>query len=142
MQELSTQIKGRTTELEVINYFLKYGYIVSEPVVDTRYDLIAEINNKLVTIQIKTSHIDKNKNYIEFATCNIHINTNGTTRKNYKKDNVDYFATMYENKCYIIPVEDCGSRNKKLRLKPTKNNQIKNIAFAKNYEFEKIFPSD
>lgn len=46
---------------------------------------------------------------------------------------VDYFCTFYNNECYLIPFEECGSKEKKLRLEPTKNGQTKNIYFAKDY---------
>ena len=49
---------------------------------------------------------------------------------------------MYNNKCYIIPVSQCGVRSQRLRLQPTKNGQTKGITFAENYELEKIFPND
>lgn len=138
----STQIQGKITELIVANEFLKLGYVVSQPLIDTRYDFIVDIKGSLKTIQVKTSHLNENKEYFEFNTCNTHINTQGTTQKNYKNDNVDYFATIYNNKCYIIPVNQCGVRSQRLRLTPAKNGQTKGITFAKDYELEKIFPNN
>ena len=140
MENLSSQFKGRITELAVANEFLKRGITISQPLVDDRYDYIADINGKFITIQVKTSHYDES-GYIEFKTCNTHTNTKGTSNRNYKNDNVDYFATYYNQQCYLIPVQNCGSREQRLRLLPTKNGQVKGITFAKNYELDKILPT-
>ena len=51
----------------------------------------------------------------------------------YKEDNIDYFMTYWDDKYYLIPVEECGAREKTLRLVPPKNGQIKGISFAKDY---------
>ena len=50
----STQIQGKITELIVANEFLKLGYVVSQPLIDTRYDFIVDIKGSLKTIQVKT----------------------------------------------------------------------------------------
>lgn len=140
MEELSTQLKGRITELEVANAFLRLGHTISQPLVDDRYDFIADINGKFITIQVKTSHLSTDGGYIEFKTCNTHTNTKGTSNRNYKEDNIDYFATFYNGQCYLIKVEDCGVRQQRLRVQPTKNGQVKGITFAWDYELEKILP--
>ena len=140
MEELSTQFKGRITELAVANEFLKRGITISQPLIDARYDNIADINGKFITLQVKTAHYH-DSGYIEFKTCNTHINTKGISNRNYKNDNIDYFATYYEGKCYIIPVQQCGSRQQRLRVQPTKNGQTKGITFAQDYELDKILPN-
>ena len=43
----------------------------------------------------------------------------------------------YQNKSYLIPVEEC-SIEKRLWLVPPENNQTKGVSFAKNYELETI----
>ena len=45
----------------------------------------------------------------------------------YTKEEVDYFATYFNNQCYIIPIEKVGAREFRLRIAPTKNGQVKNI---------------
>lgn len=137
MEELTTQIKGKITELNVAKYFLEKGYIISQPLVDTRYDFLLDNNGTILKIQVKTGRTNETKEYIEFNTSNAHTNTQGTTNRNYKGQ-IDYFATFYENQCYLIPVDECGSRNKKLRLLPTKNGQIQGISWAKDYTLEKV----
>ena len=119
----------------------KKGFIVSQPLIDTRYDFLLEYKGKILKIQVKTSQVIGDEEAIEFKTCNTHTNTQGTTQRNYKGE-IDYFATIYKNKCYLVPIEDCGVRSKKLRIKPPKTNQTKGIFFLTNYELENILPND
>lgn len=139
---LSTQLQGKITELAVASEFLKLGYTVSQPLVDGRYDFIVDIKGELKTVQVKTSRLGKNNEYFEFKTCNTHTNTQRTSKRDYKNDNIDYFATMYNGKCYIIPVSQCGVSNQRLRLQPTKNGQTKGVTLAEDYELEKVFPNN
>lgn len=133
---LSSHFIGEITEQQVALEFLKQGILLSKPLVQSsRYDFVADINGKLYKIQVKTGTY-KEDAYLEFATSTSHTNTKGTLNLSYSKEDVDYFATMYENQCYLIPFEVCGSRNQRLRFVPTKNNQIKGITFAKDYKLE------
>lgn len=133
MSELNTHFRGEITEQQVVIEFLKLGYLVSKPLVQSsRYDFIVDINHKLYKIQVKTGTL-KEDSYIEFATSTSHTNTKRTVNVSYSADDVDYFATMYEGQCYLIPREICGKREQRLRLVPTKNGQTKGIVFAKDY---------
>ena len=136
MENLNSQTKGRITELKVANAFLELGYIISQPLVDTRYDYLVEINNKIYKIQVKTASLYNG--CIKFSTANTHTNTQGTVRKTYKNE-IDFFATIYENKCYLIPVDECGSSNKSLRLELPKDGIAKkNMVWAKDYELKEV----
>ncbi len=75
---------------------------------------------------------------MEFATSTSHTNTKGTLNLSYSSEDVDFFATTYENQCYLIPFSVCGKRSQRLRLISTKNGQTKGITFAKDYEIDKI----
>lgn len=137
---LSTHFQGEITELEVAESFLKLGYQVCKPLVsDSRYDFIVDIDHKLYRIQVKTASLSKNEDYIEFHTESSHTNTKGTIYHTYSAEDVDYFATMYNHQCYLVPIEKIGSRSFRLRLKPTKNGQTKNINFAENFKLENTF---
>lgn len=110
MNELNSHFKGEITEQQVAIEFLKLGYLVSKPLVQSsRYDFIVDIKHRLYKIQVKTSTL-KEDAYIEFATSTSHTNTKGTLNLTYSADDVDFFATMHENKCYLIPYEVCGKR--------------------------------
>ena len=55
---MDTNLLGTITELKCKTYFLELGYIVSTPDSPARYDFILDIGDKLLKIQVKTSHID------------------------------------------------------------------------------------
>lgn len=136
---LSSHFIGEITEQEVALEFLKLGILISKPLVQSsRYDFIADINNHLYKIQVKTCTERENGSYFDFATSTSHTNTQGTLNISYTADDVDFFATIYNNQCYLIPFELCGKRNQRLRLKPTLNGQTKGILFAKDFKLEDI----
>lgn len=141
MSELNSHFKGEITEQQVALEFLKLGYLVSKPLVQSsRYDFIVDINHKLYKIQVKTGTLKENS-FIEFATSTSHTNTQGTLNLTYSADDVDFFATMYEDQCYLVPYDVCGKRAQRLRLIPTKNGQIKGITFAKDFKIKDVLES-
>ena len=130
---------GNLTEINCLKAFTELGYGVSIPFGDClRYDLIVDINNKLYKVQCKTANSNYiSEGYITFR-CDNTTTKNGTTVHNsYTKDEIDFFATYYDNKCYLIPVGEC-SREKKLRFTPPKNGQIQNVSFAEEYELTRM----
>lgn len=138
---LNSHFIGEITEQQVTLEFLKQGILVSKPLVQSsRYDFIADINNKLYKIQVKTGRF-KEESYLEFATSTSHTNTKGTINISYSEDDVDFFATMYNGQCYLIPYRLCGKRAQRLRFVPTKNGQTKGILFAKDFQLEDIINS-
>ena len=138
MNNLSSHFIGEITEQQVGLEFLKLGYLVSKPLVQSsRYDFIVDINHKLYKVQVKTGTLKENS-YIEFATSTSHTNTKGTLNLSYTKEDVDFFATMYNGECYLIPFDVCGKRSQRLRLVPTKNGQTEGITFAKDYHLKDI----
>ena len=135
---LNSHFIGEITEQQVVLEFLKLGILISKPLVQSsRYDFIADINKKLYKIQVKTGTFKENS-FLEFATSTSHTNTQGTLNLSYSADDVDFFATMHENQCYLIPYELCGKRAQRLRFAPTKNGQTKGILFAKDFKLENI----
>ena len=121
---------------------MKQGFQISIPFgEDSRYDFIVDINNKLLRIQCKTcSEIiqEGEVTAINFKTvrtsgCNAKINT----RTKYSKEEIDYFATYYQNKCYLVPVEQC-SNEKTLRILPPKNNRMTGVTWLKNCELSEV----
>ena len=139
MVELTTKQKGNITEMECILAFMKAGYKVSIPYgEDCKYDLVLDINNNLYRIQCKTSHALENpKDGFTFKTHSVVITTHGPKSSSYTKYDIDYFATVYEGKCYLVPVEECGQM-KTLRYQLPRNGQKKNISLAENYELENM----
>lgn len=137
MRNLTTQLVGKVTELQVALAFIQHGYVVSQPLIDTRYDFIIDKDHKLYRIQVKTCHTSVDESCITFNTSNSHTNTKGTSNRNYKGE-ADYFATIYNGGCYLVPVDECGNRGKTLRIKEPKNGNVCGISFLKDYTIEKI----
>ena len=138
MNQLNSHFIGEITEQQVALEFLKLGYLVSKPLVQSsRYDFIVDIKNRLYKIQVKTGTL-KEDAYIEFATSTSHTNTKGTINLTYSAEDVDFFATIHEGQCYLVPYEVCGKRNQRLRVIPTKNGQTKGITFAKDYCLKEV----
>ena len=132
--------KGLLTELRCELDFTNLGYVVSKPITaDSRYDYIVDINGRLLKIQVKTSSLSDDGGYMKFASSTSHTNTKGTVNKSYTADEIDYFATMYNGECYIVPIERCGCREQRLRLLPTKNGQTVGITFAKDFKLKDTF---
>jgi len=136
---LNTHFTGEITEQQVAIEFLKLGIQVSKPLVQcSKYDFVVDIHDKLYKVQVKTCRLKEDGSYIEFSTATSHTNTKGTLNLHYSEKDVDFFATMYENQCYLVPYADCGNRQQRLRLKPTRNNQTIGITFAKDYLLEDV----
>lgn len=135
---MDSKMKGNITELEVLTYATKHGIQVSIPFGDReRYDQIWDIDKTLYRIQVKTSRMADNNSYIIFS-CRSNTKIHGKIQHSrYSKDEIDYFATYWDNKCYLVPVEEC-STEKKLRFGSPKNGQIKGVSFAKDYEMEEV----
>ena len=135
---LNSKQIGNITEMETMLAFLKLGYNVLTPYGDCeRYDFVADINGKFYKIQCKTSHSFWNDEGIEFSWRSSHRAEGKCINERYSADDVDFFATTFNGKCYLIPFSECGS-SKKLRFIPPKNGQANRISFARNYELEVI----
>ena len=139
MTELTPKQKGNITELDCLLAFVKSGYKVSIPFgEDCRYDLVVDINNKLYKIQCKTSRALPNpEDGFKFKTKSVVITAHGAKESTYSRDEIDYFATMYEGQCYLVPVDECG-KEKALRFRYPINGQKKGISLAINYTLEEV----
>jgi hypothetical protein len=133
---MDSKFIGNITELEVLTYITKLGYQVSIPFGDReRYDQIWDINGKLLRVQVKTSHsVDDT---IKFSCRSSHRKDGKCVNSKYTSDEIDYFATFWDGKCYLVPVDET-SNEKTLRFALPKNGQIKGISFAKDYEVEEV----
>ena len=131
---MDTNTLGKLTEIEVMRYIIHKGYSVSIPFGDKdRYDQIWDINGKLLKIQVKTAH-EYSKNTgkaIEFKT----TGTSNGRITSYSKNDIDYFATYWNNQVYLVPVEETSSK-KVLRFESASNQP--NISWAKDYTVEEV----
>ena len=122
--------KGNLTELQVMTAAVKAGYTVSIPYGDCdRYDQIWDKDNKLFKVQVKTARWkDERQMGITF---NCYSVCNGKKHL-YDANEIDYFATFWNDKCYLIPVSECSSE-KTLWFELSPRN-YSNSCLAKDYE--------
>lgn len=132
--ELTTQQKGTSTEIFVAAYLLNLGYNVSQPFCqDSKYDLIVDVNNKLLRLQVKTSRLTNN-NSIEFNCRSTTKNSKTNKSRRYEDNEIDYFATFWNNQVYLVPIQEC-STTKRLHLIPTKQS---NWCYIEDYLVEEV----
>lgn len=110
--DLSSQYKGTITELNVASHLLSLGYNVSQPLTqDSKYDLIVDVNHKLIRIQVKTARINEKTQglSIKFNCRSTTNNVRECKQRYYSTEDVDYFATWWNNEVFIIPVNECSA---------------------------------
>ena len=135
---MNSRYKGNITELETMLAFMKLGYNVLIPYGDCeRYDFVVDINGKFVRVQSKTSHSNDDGASFSFSGRSCNRKNGKIIHHQYTTNEIDYFVTIFNGKCYLIPVEECGT-DKTLRILPTKNNQVRGITWAKDYELEEV----
>ena len=134
--ELSSKQKGNLTELQCIAAACACGCQVSIPYGDNaKYDFIADIDGSLIKIQVKTSS-PKGPEAFKFSCRTTHVNCAGVKNERYSEKDVDYFATYYQGKSYLVPMREC-SVEKVLRFVYPSNGQKQGITLAFEYEIEK-----
>lgn len=138
-----TQSKGNLVELQCISAFIELGYECSIPYGNgAKYDFIVDYNGELLRIQCKSSNHPK-KNGIEdiqafqFPTVCQTTNTVKTVRHRYTASDIDYFATYFQGKVYVVPVDECSTA-KTLRFSPPANGR-NNYNKAEDYLISKYF---
>lgn len=137
-----TQSVGNITELKCLLKFIELGYECSIPYGNgAKYDFVADVNGQMLRIQCKSANAIKsqksdNVEAFSFSTICSTTNTQKTVRHRYDKTQIDYFATVFNEQVYLIPVDEC-STSKTLRFIPPANNN-KNYNKAEDYEIEKI----
>lgn len=140
-----TQSIGNVNELQCLSRFIELGFECSIPYGNgAKYDFIADVKGKLLRIQCKSATNPKSKiagqnrdlNAFYISTCAQTTNTQKTVRHTYSKEQIDYFATYFNGKVYLIPVEEC-STSKTLRFAPPASGN-KNYNKAEDYEIEKV----
>ncbi len=129
---------GAIAEAAVAAEATKLGIPVLRPVFqDLRYDFAFDLGSRLVRVQCKSVRLRRNVVDIKARTCR--RVAGGYVRGTYTSAEVDAVAAYCPDldRCYLVPIEDfppsgCIS----LRLFPAKNNQLKGLHFAAEYELD------
>lgn len=132
---ISTNQKGQISESAILTRFLQGGYVVLTPYGGSqRYDLVIEdVEGQFWRIQCKTGWIEHGAVY--FDTANHNVTGKKRDWRHYQGE-CDYFAVYCADidQVYLVPVDQVGKTRAHLRIEPSKNNQEKNVRWAKDYE--------
>ena len=132
---LNTKQKGNATEAYCLAEFISRGINVSIPYGDSaRYDFIIDINNQLYRILCKTA-TEEQEGVYKFSCRSCKTRASGNSQRSYTKEEIDFFCTYINNKCYLIPISETCSHSKTLRFIPAGNGQ--KVTYADEYELDK-----
>jgi hypothetical protein len=132
----SQQRKAEIARLKVESRALELGVICSRPSVEgTRYDCILDIAGKLYRAQIK---------YCDCAAGNssgavqlrLKSNIGKGAARCYTEEEVDallVFIPSIDRICFFPQEVFCGKAGLTIRLKPTRNGQLKGCVVASHY---------
>jgi hypothetical protein len=124
--------RGERSEAQALARLTERGFDVLTPWGDNqRYDFVLDVEGEFATVQVKTArHVGEG--VIKFKCSSNNWNTGET--KNYRGQ-VDVFVVYSPDlqECFMVPVEDAGTKAMRLRYKMPKNNQRKGISWAVDY---------
>lgn len=122
-------IKGQLIELKVQEEFLRYGFDISIPSYNaSKYDLLVDTGEELLKIQIKKS-IGQTEHSFGFPCTSQNVRSNSDKSKHkYTKEEIDYFATVWKDKVYLVPIEETSTRK-----------TLRDDGSSDNYLLENIF---
>ena len=125
--------KGEISEVMVLAQFVKSGTRVLRPYsASLRYDLVIEDGDGFHKVQCKTGRLKDG--VVVAQVCSVSAPHRGGIKKGYKGE-IDLFGIYCPetDEVYIVPVEDAPSREIRLRIEKTKNNQSSSVRWAKDY---------
>lgn len=136
---MNNKQKGIIGEFAVAKFLASKNLPVFKEIGDNcKVDIISIINNKTIKIQVKTVSSNKNN------SVSLSLKTSGPNYEYfYNEKDIDVFALylLDEEEIAWITVKDIKLRERKgivLRKINTKNNQIKNTNYIKDYSFDRF----
>src|SRR4029079_1103624 len=121
--------------MKIAGAALACGIGVSRPLGDQRYDLIFDIDGRLLRIQCKWAK--KSEDVVIIRCRSVRRGPDGQIRRPYLRSEIDAIVGYCaENDCcYYIPPALCVERVAvQLRVAPTKNNQSLGVKWARDFE--------
>ena len=121
---------GHRTEGAILSELVRRGYSVLVSFgVNQRYDLVIDLEGKLVRAQCKTGRLING--VVRFPTRSVRSNTKRTFTRGYVGDADIFLIHCPENgRVYAVPVEDAPGRCMYLRVAPTGNSQAHRVHWA------------
>lgn len=133
-----TLIRGDVVELQCVLAFQEKGYYCSLPFSGScRYDVIADVDNKLYRIQCKSSVYHEDEGILIMSATRSTTNTKKTTRYKYTTEEIDYFFTSWKEYRFLIPVKEV-STEKSLRITEPKQGIQAQMSIASDYLFDNV----
>ena len=127
----NTSKLGDTTAAKILSKCIENNIKVFLPFGDGyKIDQIWLYKNIIYRVQIKTSRKIQGKDGIVFNGYSV---SNGIKHR-YTEEDIDLFATYWDNQVYIVPVQN-SSLDIKLWF-TTKSNEKDKMKFAKDYSFD------
>jgi hypothetical protein len=103
-----------------------------------RYDLVIAEGDRFIRVQCKTGRLRKGVITFHASSLTYHHPRNRGTRyhSHHYRDQADMFGVYCPelDKVYLVPVEEVGINQGSLRVESTKNNQVRKIRWARDYE--------
>jgi len=134
---LTTDQKGTIAELAIISEALKLGVDVYRPCFDGgRYDLIFGVGDALFRIQCKWATI--NKEVVTIRCYSSRRGPDGYINRAYSSKEIDALAAYCPDleRCFLVPIARIDGRpTVHLRVAPARNNQVRGVNRAEDFEF-------
>ncbi|HEX3550133.1 MAG TPA: group I intron-associated PD-(D/E)XK endonuclease [Candidatus Elarobacter sp.] len=130
-----TKTKGDLSELYVALAFAAKGFLMSKPIGEnSRYDFIADDGEKLLRVQVKTGRI--RGAVLMFSCCSTHGHRRSAVKSRSNQGQIELLAVYCPDngKVYIVPEAEMTRTHMYLRLAPPRNNMVKTIRWAAQYE--------
>lgn len=127
---MHTVVKGDIAVAALVLRLLRKNWIVLKPISElSRYDLVIDRGSGFERIQCKTGHLKGGS--VRFNSCS--FSAKGSRHYRGESDLFGVYCLQNE-KCYLIPVNQVGTRFGVLRIDPARNGQKKNVRLAAGYE--------
>jgi hypothetical protein len=134
---LTTDQKGTIAELAITREALQLGIDVYKPcVAGGRYDLIFGIGSRLFRIQCKWACLSDN--VVTIRCYSSRRGPDGYIKRAYSSDEIDALAAYCPelDRFFLIPIGRIDGRpTVHLRMAPTRNNQVRGVNRAEDFEF-------
>jgi hypothetical protein len=135
---MTTQQKSEIAHLKVTFRAIELGIVLSKPVIETRYDFIADTNGKLERCQVKYAG-KPNRNSEGAVVVNLRSWAPGRKRERvYTADEVDallVYVPQVDMVCKFPPAMFVGKASFILRYAPPKNGQTKGLVLVEQYRW-------
>jgi hypothetical protein len=132
-----TKSVGDRSELEVMAALIRNGYRIALPFGENhRYDLIADDGERLSRIQVKTGRLRKGAIRVPCSSSHAHRRKPGERLNRSYRGEVDFLAVYCPDlkKVYLLPETELVESFGHLRVDPTRNGQVRNIRWARQFE--------